>query len=74
MQHASAFQELSSSSSSGLGDVLLLSGSLAAAAATVLYLSERTRLAATVASVLPTAFAAVTAASGWAKGHEADEK
>ncbi len=62
--------EAAPSRSSGLGDVLLLSGSLAAAAAAVLYLSERARLAATVASVLPTAVAAVSAAGEWAKGSE----
>ena len=45
-----------------LGDALLFSGSLVAVAGTVLYLTERTRLAATAAAVLPTALAALAAA------------
>lgn len=43
-----------------LSEALLISGSLAAVAGTVLYLSERTRVAATVAAVLPTAMAAMS--------------
>ena len=39
----------------------MLTGSLACVAGAVMYLSERTRLAATVAAVLPTALAAHTA-------------
>ena len=42
-----------------LSEALFISGSLAAVAGTVLYLSERTRVAATVAAVLPTAMAAM---------------
>ncbi|XP_059091806.1 uncharacterized protein LOC131887267 [Tigriopus californicus] len=45
-----------------LGDALLFSGSLVAVAGTVLYLSERTRLAATAAAILPTALAALSSA------------
>ncbi len=44
---------------SRLADAILFTGSLAAVAGTVLYLSERTRLAATAAAVLPSAFAAI---------------
>ncbi len=46
------------------GDALFISGSLAAAATTVLFLSERTQLAAAVAAALPTALAMATAVTG----------
>ena len=49
---------------SGLADAILFTGSLAAVAGTVMYLSERTRMAATAAAVLPTAIAALAALRG----------
>jgi hypothetical protein len=45
---------------SALGDLLLFSGSLAAVAGAVFFLSERTRLAATAAAILPSALATAT--------------
>jgi hypothetical protein len=42
-----------------LGDALLLSGSLAAVAGAVFFLSERTRAAAATAAILPSAMAAL---------------
>ena len=42
-----------------LGDALMLSGSLAAVAGAVFFLSERTRAAAAAAAILPSAVAAL---------------
>ena len=53
---------------SGLADAILFTGSLAAVAGTVMYLSERTRMAATAAAVLPTAIAALAALRGGTSG------
>ena len=55
---------------SGLADAILFTGSLAAVAGTVMYLSERTRMAATAAAVLPTAIAALVALRGSRGGKE----
>jgi len=55
-------EQIEGSSAGSFSDMLLISGSLAAAAATVMFLSERTRLAATLCSVLPAAAAAASSA------------
>jgi hypothetical protein len=54
------FQKDSGGAGSYLGEALMLSGSLAAVAGAVFFLSERTRAAAAAAAILPSAVAAIS--------------
>ncbi len=54
------FEETPSRGSSMLSDVILFSGSVAAVAGAVLYLSEKAKAATAAAAILPTAIAAMT--------------
>ena len=74
MERYSAELSDSDKGRSVLPEVLLFGGSLAAVAGTVFFLSERTHLAATAASVLPSALAAFSAGYSFNTKCKSDEK